>query len=108
MARNGHGARSDLSPLCAEKQTSAKLIDLNFPVSLELAADRLQQHRVPMEIQELLLDTGEHADVDGSCGIDTHPKKRGAMRDGRNDKRTVSRQVCFVRAFARVGGSGPI
>ena len=71
---------SDLSPLCAEKQTSA-LIDLNFPVSLGLAADRLQQRRVPVEIQELLLDTGEHADVDGSCGIDTHPLKRWAMSD---------------------------
>ena len=35
-----------------------------------------------MEIEELLLTGGERADVDGLRGVDAHPKKRGAMRDG--------------------------
>lgn len=42
-----------------------------------------------MEIEELLLTGGERADVDGLRGVDAHPKKRGAMRDGRNDKSAV-------------------
>ena len=42
---------------------------------LVLAADRLQEHRVPVEIKELLLAAGERAHIDGLCGLDTHPLK---------------------------------
>ncbi len=42
-----------------------------------------------MEIEELLLAAAEHPHVDGLCGVDAHPLKRGAMRDWRNDERTV-------------------
>jgi hypothetical protein len=38
-------------------------LELHAPAPLELSADSLQQHRVPVEIQELLLATGEHAHV---------------------------------------------
>jgi hypothetical protein len=35
---------------------------------LSIAADRLQEHRVPVEIKELLLAAGERAHIDGLCG----------------------------------------
>jgi hypothetical protein len=54
-----------------------------------LAVYRSKQHCVPVEIKELLLAAGERAHVDGLRSDDTHPKKRGAMHDGRNDKRAV-------------------
>ena len=44
-------------------------------VPLLLAADRLQEHRVPVEIKELLLATRERAYIDGLCGVDTPPLK---------------------------------
>jgi hypothetical protein len=43
----------------------------NAPPSLVLAADRLQEHRVPVEIKKLLLAAGERAHIDGLCGDDT-------------------------------------
>ena len=51
-------------------------VRLNRPsVSLLLAADRLQEHRVSVEIKELLLAVGERAHIDGLCGLDPHPLK---------------------------------
>jgi hypothetical protein len=50
---------------------------------------RLLLDCLPVELEEMLLTGGERADVDGLSGVDTHPKKRGAIRDGRNDKRAV-------------------
>ena len=41
----------------------ANKLELHAPGLLELSADRLQQHRVPVKIQELLLAAGEHAHV---------------------------------------------
>jgi hypothetical protein len=49
----------------------------------------LLEHRVPVEIKKLLLATGEHADIDGLCGVDTHSLKRGVMCDRRDDERTI-------------------
>ena len=60
-------------------------LELHAPSAVELSADRLQQHRVPVEIQELLLATGEHAHVYDLISVDTHSLKRGTMRDWRND-----------------------
>jgi hypothetical protein len=54
---------SGLGPQCARQRTSSKRCS---------AAGRLQQHSVPVEIEELLLTAGEQAHVDGLCGIDTH------------------------------------
>jgi hypothetical protein len=73
-AHLGHGAMSDLSPQCAQERTSLR--------GFALAANRLKQHRTPVEIKELLLAAGEHAHVDGRRSVDTHPKQRRAMRDG--------------------------
>ena len=64
---------SDLGPLSAQEQTSYQCF---------LATDRLQQHGVPVEIEELLLAAGEYAHVDGLSRVDTHPLKRGSVRDG--------------------------
>ena len=81
LALFGHGVMSDLeSPLCAQKRTSSKR---------SLAADRLQQHGVPVEIQELLLAAGEPAHVDDLCGVDAHSLKRGTMSDRGNDEPAV-------------------
>ena len=57
---------SELSPLCAQKQTSSKRT---------LAADRLQKDGTPVKIEELLLAASEHANVDDFCGVDTHQLK---------------------------------
>jgi len=72
---------SDLSPLCAQQQTSSErcswfgFMIVRRSAPLVLAADRLQEHRVPVEIKELLLAAGERAHIDGLCGVDTHPLK---------------------------------
>ena len=72
---------SDLSPLCGPEQTSSDVAPgLDFMIVAGerppvLAADRLQEHCVPVEIKELLLATRERAHIDGLCGVDTHPLK---------------------------------
>ena len=50
------------------------------------AADRLQEHGVPVEIKELLLTTGECAHVDHFCCLNTHPLKRRAIRHWRKKR----------------------
>src|SRR5271155_2457552 len=73
-AHLGHGAMSDLRQQCAQERTSLR--------GFALAADRLQQHRVPVEIQELLLAAGDRAQVDGFRSVDPHRKKGGVMGEG--------------------------
>ena len=81
LARFGRCAISDLSPLCGLEQTSSERCSwIGFLIArhsapLVLAADRLQEHRVPVEIKELLLAAGERAHIDGLCGVNTHPLK---------------------------------
>jgi hypothetical protein len=42
---------------------------------MALAADRLQENRVPVKIEELLLAAAERAHIDGLRGVNTHPLK---------------------------------
>ena len=49
-----------------------------------LIANSLEQHSIPMKIQELLLAAGEPSHIDNLCGIDAHSLEGGAM-SGRRD-----------------------
>lgn len=77
----GHGAMSDLSPLCGPEQTSSERCSwFAFMIArrsarMALAADRLQENRVPVKIEELLLAAAERAHIDGLRGVNTHPLK---------------------------------
>ena len=57
-------------------------IGLGFCGPAPLAANRLQQHCVPVKIKETALAAGEYAHVDGVCGVDAHPLKRRMMSHG--------------------------
>jgi hypothetical protein len=59
------------------------------PVVRSLSANRLEQHAVPVKIQELLLTAGEASHIDNLCGVDAHSLERRAMSDRRDDERSL-------------------
>jgi len=67
---NPYGQTSSIGSSSAcepgSKETSARHL-LAFALT-----DGLQQHTVPMKIQEMLLAAGKSSHVDDLCGIDSH------------------------------------
>jgi len=51
--------------------------------SARISPDRLQQHRVPVKVEELLLAAGEPSDIDDLGHVDAHSLKEGPVNDWR-------------------------
>ena len=57
------------------------------------SAVRLEQHGVPVKIQELLLAAGEPSYVNNLRGVDAHSLDRRTVSNRRNYKRSVVLEV---------------
>jgi hypothetical protein len=56
---------------------------------LTLIANSLEQHTVPMKVQELLLAAGEPSHIDNLCGVDAHSLERWAVSYRRDYERAI-------------------
>ena len=54
-----------------------------------LPADRLEQHGIPVKIQELLLTAGEPTHVNNLLGLDTMRRSEGRWATGGDDELSV-------------------